>query len=153
MCSFYPLIMCCEHAAIIKFLSFVKLLGTKMHSSRDVSEQGDVCLEGWCLSRRGEHHPSSIVNRITDRCKNITSTQPRLWALGMFLRAPTSVDPLKLRLQLHEIHAAAFDGHLFRTYFYRAGWGPWPLLPLDPLLRTEGKLCSQHFKEKNILST
>ena len=29
----------------------------------------------------------------------------------------------------HEIYAAAFDGHLFMTYFYRAGggvWRPWP---------------------------
>ena len=38
----------------------------------------------------------------------------------------------------HEIYAAAFDGHLFMTYFHRAEEGVAPLAPLDPLL-SKGK--------------
>ena len=34
----------------------------------------------------------------------------------------------------HEIYVAAFGGHFFMTYFYRAGGGAWPPRPLDPLL-------------------
>ena len=35
----------------------------------------------------------------------------------------------------HEIYMATFGGHLFMTYFYRAGGGHGPLgTPLDPLL-------------------
>ena len=36
----------------------------------------------------------------------------------------------------HEIYAAAFGGHLFMTYFYRARGGPWP--PRPPLDRLQG---------------
>ena len=51
----------------------------------------------------------------------------------------------------HEIYAAAFGGHLFMTYFYRAGGAMAPSPPLDPLLISAGELL--HKPKLNRVST